>query len=260
MHFSWPAAALFAFPLFAAASETPAPYYTTASIVNAASYSASALAPNAIATIYGTNLSFVTADSSGDNMLTSGLPTTLGGVSVYISSIAAGLFYVSPTQINFLVPAVFDPNTVPLVVLREAQGGPFVEVTLNSAGPALFVDSTGSAIATHLDGTLLNAASPANPGEWVVVYAEGLGPTVPEADTYTASSSAAPIAMLKQFSLSLNGSPVDASALYYVGITPDFVGLYQINLQVPQNTPPNPQIQIAIGSQVSQANVQLAVE
>jgi uncharacterized protein (TIGR03437 family) len=228
--------------------------------VNAASYSASALAPNAIATIYGTNLSFITADAEGNNMLTSGLPTSLGGVSVFIGSIAAGLFYVSPTQINFLVPADFQPWPFNLIVLRESLGGPYVPVTLNPTGPALFVDSTGNAIATHLDGTLLTASSPAIANEWVVVYAEGLGPTVPAADSYTASSKPAPIAMIGDFSLSLDERPVDATALYYVGTTPGFAGLYQINLHLPPNAGPNPQIQIAIGAQTSQANVQLPVE
>jgi uncharacterized protein (TIGR03437 family) len=244
----------------ARAGETPAPYYTPASIVNAASYSASALAPNTIASIYGTNLSFVTATAEGYNVLTAGLPTTLGGVTVYISSIAAGLYYVSPNQINFVVPADFQPVPVPLVILRESHAGPTVQISLNPAAPALFPDSNGDAIATHLNGALVNQSAPAGPGEWVVIYAEGLGPTDPAANRYSAAPTAAPIVLLPQFSILLDGNPVDAGALYYVGITPGFVGLYQINLHLPQNVAANPQVLVSIGNQSSQPNLQLAVD
>lgn len=246
-------AALLACSLWGA--DSTAPYYTSASIVNAASYSASALAPDAIATIYGANLSYITQAASGEE-----LPFSLGGVTVYVSGFAAGLYFVSPTQINFLIPALFNPATLPIVVARDGQAGPTVEIVLNPAGPALFPGPQGAAIATHLNGKLLTPQSPAQPGEWVVVYAEGLGPTIPPALNYTAAGLPAPIKFLSQFSLLLNGAAVGSKALNYVGIAPGWAGLYQINLQLPLNVAPNPQIQISVGSQTSAGQLQLPVQ
>lgn len=75
----------------------------------------SALAPGALATIYGSGLSDVTAAVGA----LSSLPRSLGGVSVRVfnplETSSAELLYVSPTQINFRVPAKTWPG------LRAAQ-------------------------------------------------------------------------------------------------------------------------------------------
>jgi len=237
----------------------PAPLYTAASIVNAASYSAGSLAPNTIASIYGVNLSFSTEGLTAADMTDGGLPTTLDGVTVYVCGYSAGLFYVSPLQINFLVPNVLIPGVCTLNMVRDGFAGPTVTITLNLTGPGLFMDGSGNAIAQHLDGSLLTSAAPGAPGEWVVVYAVGLGRTVPDADLYAASTVAAPITNIAEFSLTLNGAAVPPGAIYYAGTTPDCVGLYQINLLIPQDAAPNPQIQISIGTAISAGQIQLPV-
>ena len=237
----------------------PALLYSAASIVNAASYSAGSLAPNAIASIYGVNLSFSTEVLTPATMSGGGLPMQLGGVAVYIGGYEAGLYYVSPLQINLLVPSVILPGIYPVVVVRDGFAGPSVLITLNLTGPALFADGSGNAIAQHLDGTLVSVSSPATPGEWVVLYAEGLGRTVPDADMYLPSYVAAPIVNLAQFSLQLNGVAVPSSAIYYAGITPGLAGLYQINVQLPADAPPTPQIRISIGTAVSAGQTQLPI-
>jgi uncharacterized protein (TIGR03437 family) len=132
-------------------------------------------------------------------------------------------------------------------------------ITLTLTGPAIFADGSGNVIAQHLDGTLVNVGSPASPGEWVVIYAEGLGRTVPDADIYLPSNVAAPIVNLAEFSLLLNGAAVPAGAIYYAGITPGLSGLYQINVQLPASAPPTPQIQISIGTAVSAGQTQIPI-
>jgi uncharacterized protein (TIGR03437 family) len=83
-------------------STTPA--YTAASIVNSATNLADALAPNAIATIYGTDLSYGTDQASSANLVNHMLPEALAGVRVYVGNYLTSLYYVSPRQINFLIP------------------------------------------------------------------------------------------------------------------------------------------------------------
>src|SRR5437879_3205046 len=69
--------------------------------VNAASFQYTSLAPGTIVTIVGGGLTATTAAVTDP----SHPPTTLGGTTVTIGGTAAGLFYVSPTQINAVVPA-----------------------------------------------------------------------------------------------------------------------------------------------------------
>src|SRR5437763_1147710 len=85
-----------------------APSYSLASIVNAASNIPGNLAPNTLATIYGANLSYSTRGISSSDIRAGALPVVLDGVRVYVGYAPAPLYYVSPTQINFLIPV--DPK------------------------------------------------------------------------------------------------------------------------------------------------------
>ena len=246
-------------PIWAGGAVVQAPSYTAAGIVSAASYSAAALAPNAITALFGTNLSFTTASLTPQDVSNGEIPTTLGGVTVYIDGLAAALFYVSPVQINFLIPNSFAPNTVTVSVAREGVAGPAVTVTLNAAGPALFQDANYNAIATHLDGSLITSAAPAQPGEWAVLYGTGLGRTIPDASNYSPAASPAPIQDMASFSVLLDSVAVDPSAINYAGLVQGFAGLYQVNLKLPAGVSPNPTIQLAVGTAVSVPGVLLQV-
>ena len=81
-----------------------APAYTAAGVVQAATQMPGALAPNTIATVYGANLAYSTHAVTTADLEGGSLPTTLDGVRVVLYGFYCGLFYVSPGQINFLVP------------------------------------------------------------------------------------------------------------------------------------------------------------
>src|SRR2546423_11409463 len=84
-------------PLWSADSlKTAAPSYSAAGIVNSATNTADALAPNAIATVYGTDLSYDTGWLTFGNTRGGMLPTTLAGVRVIVAGIVTSLYYVSP--------------------------------------------------------------------------------------------------------------------------------------------------------------------
>ena len=229
--------------------------------MNGASYLPGSLAPNTIASIFGTNLSFVTAAVSTATLQGGGLPLSMGGVTVYLDGSQCGLYYVSPTQINFLVPNHLYPGTLTLQIGRDGFSGPPVMVTLQTTAPALFADSAGNAIATHLDGSLLTSSAPAAPGEWVVIYCLGMGRTIPDASDFAPALTAAPLVEtnFQQLVLTLNGQAVDRSRINYAGLTPGCAGLYQINLKMPDSPPANPQIAVAVAGNQSQSNVQLFV-
>jgi uncharacterized protein (TIGR03437 family) len=233
------------------------PYYTAQSIVNGATQTVEALAPNVIATVYGTNLSFGTyavgpADISGGK-----LPTVLDGVGVWVGPFPCSLFMVSPTQINFLVPYSLTAGTVPLVVSRQSLIGPTVNIQLNSVSPGLFVWNGNYAVAAHLNGQVISATAPASAGEIIVVYAAGLGRTAPDTSAGQLATSAFPIVAASQLQILLNGTPSPPGSILYAGLAPGYAGLYQINVQLPGILPSNPQIQLSLSGQTSPSSIQL---
>lgn len=229
------------------------PSYTASSIANSASNTAGLYAPNTFISIYGTNLAYGTAAIGPDDLSAGMLPTALPGtgVRVLINSILADMYYASPTQVNALIPASLVPGPATIQVVYDALAGPPISVTLGAAAPALFQQDAQVVIATHGNGPLVTNASPAQPGETVVLYATGLGPTLPAAIPDRIAAAAAPIADLAGFQVLLNGVAVDPHQVLYAGVTPGFAGLYQINLQLPANTPSNPEIRIGFSTVMS---------
>lgn len=226
---------------------TLAPSYSAASILNAATNLPSGFAPNSIVSIYGTNLSFNTIGMS----VSSTLPRSLGGVAVNIDSTAAYLFFVSPTQINFLVPASLRPLATKLSVLREGTAGPAVPFVLSATAPGFFQLTSTTLLATHADGTVIAPGAPAMAGETIVIYATGLGPTVPDFPDGTLPGRAALITNFYGLAVAINSVVVDFSTIQYAGVTPGCAGLYQINLLLPNPLPSNPEIRVGIGTQIS---------
>ena len=188
------------------------------------------------------------------------MPITLDGVGVWVKGIACSLFLVSPTQINFLVPYQLSAGTVDLVVVLNSQAGPTVSIQLNNTSPGLFLWNGNQAVAVHLNGRVISPASPAVPGEIVVLFAAGLGQTSPATHTGQLATSAFSIYYASQLQILFNGSVAPAGTMLYAGLAPGFAGLYQINLKLPANLTANPEIQLAIGSQVSPASIQLVVQ
>jgi uncharacterized protein (TIGR03437 family) len=232
-----------------------APFYTAASLANSASNTNGPFAPNAFLTIYGQNLSPVTVAISPDDLHGGVLPVTLigSGVAVHINSIRADMYYVSPSQVNVLVPTslVAGPAVVQLVV--DGLAGPAVTIQLDEAAPALFQIDTTTVLATHAGGALVTVSAPALPGEAITLWATGLGPTLPSAIPNQLPLTAAPLAKIADFRVLLNGAPVDPARVSYAGAAPGFAGLFQINVKLPDDAPPSPEIRLSTGPQMSAA-------
>src|SRR5665213_795490 len=255
------------FVLFATAGAVPGlaqiaatnPTYTAQSIVNAATQTVEALAPNTIATIYGTNLAFDTVAAGSSTITGATLPQTLGGVSVVVQGLIANLFFVSPTQINFLVPYILTAGNVTVFVARQGIAGQPVQIQLNATSPGLF-QYNGYVIATHLNGRLVSTASPAAANEIIVIYVAGLGRVSPDTTSGKLATSAASIVAVAQTQVLLAGVACPQSSLLYVGLAPGFAGLYQINLRVPPLVPKNPELRVQVGTQISPPGIPLALQ
>jgi uncharacterized protein (TIGR03437 family) len=238
-----------------------APLYSAASIVNAADNLSGKLAPNAIGTIYGANLAYGTAVLTQNDVHGGVLPIMLGAseTTVLIDYSPTALYYVSPTQINFLVPPNILPGPVTVYVDVDSWRGPLIHITLAPAAPGLFQLDSTIAVATLPDGSVLTTASPAKPGDIVELWATGLGETTPPADGFQLPIAAASLVAGANLSILLDGNPVDPSAIQYAGVAPGFAGLYQINLTLPMSTGANPEIRLQLDGAISIPKVHLPV-
>lgn len=106
---------------------------------------------------------------------------------------------------------------------------------------------------THTDGTRVSGTNPAHPGETVVIYAVGLGPTIPAVKTGEAAPAQARAAAVLRPLLTIShrlvvppaspAPPVIWSPMErwiepaFVGLVPGYVGLYQINVTLPDRLP-----------------------
>ena len=232
------------------------PVYTLASVVNTATGLPDAFAPNSMVTVYGTNLAYGTQAAASGQIA---LPRMLANVQVVVNGGPADLYYVSPGQINFLIPSILVPGPVKFYIVREGVVGPLLTLNLNETAPGLFPMLSGAVIATHANGQLLSAESPAIPNEVVVIYAGGLGRVNPEENPGRASLHAAPILLFSKLIVLLGSRPVDPGNVLYAGITPGFAGLYQINLRLPADVGEDPEIRVFVGEQGSPSFLKLAV-
>src|SRR5205085_2207364 len=170
------------------------------------------LAPNSIASLYGTNLSYNTVQAAPSDRAAA-MPLTLAGVTVYVAGTRAPLYYVSPTQINLLIPSELTAKSVKVQVVRDGMAGPAVVVPLQETAPALFQLNTDTIVATHLDGSVVTNDAPAIPGEIVVLYAAGLGRLIPDRPSGEIATTIAWIVHKIDLQIVLAGVTVDSANL-----------------------------------------------
>lgn len=253
--------------LFTGAASGQAPSYSASGIVNASDYAPGPFAPNSALSLFGFNLSLQSPQVvTSAQMMGSFYPTQVAGVSVYMDNMLVPLLYVSASQINFLVPTTEIPGPAQVTVVRQGKYGPTVTIDLVAAAPQIFTyDSgySGYAIAQDWNSgyRVITPDTPAHPGDIVILYATGLGAVTPATSSGELAPYASPItqASWATLTVTVNGTPLDPSAILYAGLTPGMAGLYQINVILPPNPGIDPVVQVSIGGQLSSAACLLAV-
>lgn len=104
-------------------------------VMNAASYAADALAPNAMAAAFG---SFVTTGGQSFSVTTTPLPTTLGGVRITVGGINCGLIAVTPGQINLVIPAGVPEGANQMVVTNSDGTTRSTTLNVQRFSPGIF--------------------------------------------------------------------------------------------------------------------------
>ena len=198
----------------------PPPVVGPNSVVNGADFLPS-LAAGELVSIFGQSLA-----SSISQAASFPLPMTLGYANVTLNGTPMALTFASPSQINAALPLdALGPGTLRVTT---PVGSTETPVDISDTAPAIFA----SAI-THGDGTLVSAAAPANPGEEVVIYMTGLG----QVDGKIGPGQAAPVPPLNVLAPVIVQFGTIQVTPRFAGLTPGFVGVYQVNVTVPQNLP-----------------------
>jgi uncharacterized protein (TIGR03437 family) len=242
------------------------PLFGIGSVVSNASFGSRATAaPGSIVTVFANGL------GSTDQL--SGFPATkFQGVSVSFNGTPAPLFHLSASlgQIDLIVPSELPTSGTVNVQLTTPSGTSNYTLTMASAVPAFYrladpyngnrlnviAQFSGTAwlampvsmaAALNLPGNcaarnadpLAACAQPAAPGDYLVLYATGLGKTTPNGDSNgtplaTGASPPANGSVLYKTvippAVTIGGIP---ATVLYSGLAPGFPGLYQVDVQVP---------------------------
>jgi uncharacterized protein (TIGR03437 family) len=198
------------------------------------------LSGNAWMSITGANLASTTRTWTAAEMSGAKLPTQLDGVSVTFNGEAAPLYFVSPGQLNVLVPSDIAPGPPVVVQVTTRQGVSSTITSLQPVAPAFFV--FGGDIGRYVAGRhgsdnvtigkpgLYPDSRPAAPGEIIVLYGTGFGATFPAIASGQTVTRPQPIA--NAINVTIGGVPAE---VMWAGLSA--TGLNQINLKVPANLP-----------------------
>jgi uncharacterized protein (TIGR03437 family) len=182
------------------------------------------VAPGSLGTIYGQNLASTTQQATGLP-----LPTFLADTSVTVrdnagQSSTAQLLYVSPTQINFLVPAGLATGIATFTIASGTATPITAMGAVGQVGPSLFsMNGAGAGIAAasafRAGGVALDLTRPIDLSGPAPVYLTLYGTGIRN------------FSSLNNVLVTIGGVPLQ---VLYAGPQPDFAGLDQINVQLPQ--------------------------
>jgi uncharacterized protein (TIGR03437 family) len=208
------------------------------------------LSSGGIASIFGTNFGAGTFQKVGSDDLVNGkVPTNFHGICVDLSGTRAPVFGASDTQVNFQTPALSAGASVTVRVIiscgtSSEAATPGVTVQIAAASPEFFYFSYSTsghnpvAATDSVNGAYLGTGTgfvPAQPSEYVTVYATGFGATNPAVTPGDFPPQLA--GATGSIRVLLNGTQLPDANVLYAGVTPFSPGLYQLNLLLPADTP-----------------------
>jgi len=222
------------------------------SVVNGASFAAEpGIGLNSMISIFGLGFAepgVQRAAGRGD-FRDGKFPVRLACVGVEVAGRRVPVTFVKSDQINAQAPTLEINGPVEVRVIlnpgfpNEVRSDP-ATVRMQSLSPAFFLFSGSRSIAAQrypdysivADPAVVPGASPARPGDWVMLYGTGFGPTEP---TYQAGEIADRPALLRQpVTVSIGGLALRPEEIGYAGLSVGSIsGLYQFNVRIPESAP-----------------------
>jgi len=191
-------------------------------------------------------------------------PPSLAGTQVLFGTEPLPLLYVSANQVNALIPYSLTSSTNhPLQVVRNGTASTPFNVTQADVLPAIYsADATGTGQgAILIAGTASLAAPegayrgsmPVAAGQYIAIFANGLGPVVNTPADGAPAPSEPPFATTTMTpTVTIGGVP--APVIPYSGLAPGLVGLYQVNVQVPAGVASGDAVPVVVSMNGSVSN------
>jgi uncharacterized protein (TIGR03437 family) len=254
-----------AFSITITGTDLASPTFGPGTVVSSTSFQNGTIAPGDLINIFGTNLGPTTGVRAPAGQ---SLPTSLGSTNVTFDGAAASLYYVSDRYIAAQVPTGLNPGSSTKIQVNSTAGSslaisfPVVPTKpgiftyqIAGAGQAKVINQDGS---LNGDGTVTGSDKPAPAGSYIQVYATGLGPLNPPVRQGTA----APTNSLSTTTLSVTATiGAQPATVYWAGAAPGLIGVYQVNVLIPTNTPSgSARLVLSAGGNYSQTGVTIQVQ
>ncbi len=214
--------------------------FSSKSVVNAATFTPD-MAPGGLIAIFG-----------------EGLATRGGITKVEISNLPVNVTAAYPFQVNVQIPSNIALGVQPLKV-TSPFGVTEATIQIQAAAPAVFrLDpasvglertAVNKGAAINQDGKLNLPSNPGRRGAIVTVFGTGFG---------TVNANATPATITAPITASMAGQQAPVT---YAGLTPGFIGLYQVNVAIPSSLPPG--LELLVSFQVGGVDsrpVEIAVQ
>lgn len=239
-----------------------APVVNALGVVNNASFApgSNAVAPGSIAAVFGSNM------NDGSNVLFSSfgadgkLVATLADAQVTVNGERVPIFYATPNQLGIQIPTDLTGSSATIVVKTGGLASAIQNISVAPTAPGLFsTDQSG-----HGQGAILIAntntlvaptgsipgrdSRPAKPGDFITIFCTGLGVVSPALDTGERGANNTTVA---KPTVTIDGNQ---AVVEFSGNAPGFVGLDQINVQVPASTRTGNDIPIVVTIGGQQSN------
>lgn len=203
-------------------------------VVNAATFQQRALAPGSLVSMFGVNLN---------------------GATVRFNGVPAPILYASSSQLNLQVPwELQGMSTTSVTVTGNSIGTELESVPVALSDPGIFslgAPQGGQGAIENVAGAVVNANSPAHAGDYILIFATGLGAVTPSPPTGVAAI-ASPLSRLYVYpAATIGGVP---APVYFAGLAPGFVGLYQVNVQVPPGVAPGDAVPVVLSVGTTASN------
>ena len=211
-------------------------YAQSVTVVSAASYQ-NVIAPDSLAAAFGTGLARATAPATLD--AAGQLPTELASTRVQVNGSDARLIYVSPGQINFLVPGGIASGTASVTVLStDTNTSRLAAVQIANTAPAIFsADASGAGPGAILNAVTFAPAPFLTNQPHLAIYGTGIR----HASNLTAHA------------VDSKGNRFDLP-VEFAGAAPGFFGLDQVNVAVPPDLDGSGAVALTVSTDDSTSN------
>ncbi|HEY1185762.1 MAG TPA: hypothetical protein VGE89_16335 [Bryobacteraceae bacterium] len=210
------------------------PHFAAAGVVNAATFQQRALAPGSLVSLFGLNLS---------------------GATVEFDGISAPILYGSSSQLNLQVPWELQGESSSWVTATaNSVAGLPQPVPVGLTDPGIFslgAPEGGQGAIVNLAGIVVDANSPAHAGDYLEIYATGLGAVTNTPQTGAVALVTPLSYLIGNATVTIGGVP---ATVIFAGLAPGYVGLYQVNAQVPPGVAAGNSVPVVLSTGATASN------